>query len=113
MSKNLENETGLLGAIMRDPSKYEAIRDMVSPTDFDWECYGWLWSAFEKLHQQGMSIDPITAGDELERAGKLTEFQIGGGMFSGRAALGEIRSHGNPRAVETYASKVQIGRAHV
>ena len=53
---------------MRDPSKYEAIRDMVSPTDFDWECYGWLWSAFEKLHQQGMQIDPITAGDELERA---------------------------------------------
>jgi replicative DNA helicase len=103
---NSQNEVGLLGSVMRDPSRFEALREMVSPADFSWDCYGWLWKAFEKLHQQGMSIDSITAGDELEREGSLSGFQIEGGMFSGRAALSEIRSHGNPRAAETYASKV-------
>jgi replicative DNA helicase len=103
---NSQNEVGLLGSVMRDPSRFEALREMVSPADFSWDCYGWLWKAFEKLHQQGMSIDQITAGDELERSGDLAGFQIEGGMFSGRAALSEIRSHGNPRAAETYASKV-------
>lgn len=101
-----ENEVGLLGAVMRDPSKYDSLRDLVTENDFEWACYGWCWKAFEKLHEQGMTIDVITTGDELERAGKLAEFQVEGGMFSGRAALGEIRSHGNPRAAETYAAKV-------
>jgi replicative DNA helicase len=102
---NNENEVGLIGSIMRDGKKYEALRELVTPTDFEWHCHGWVWEAFEKLHHQGMSIDTITVGDELERAGKLAEFQVDGGMFSGRAALGYIRGEGNPRAVETYAAK--------
>jgi replicative DNA helicase len=106
MTQNLDNEVGLLGAILRDPSKYEGLRELITPDVFDWHCHGWLWQSFEKLHQQGMSIDVITVGDELERINKLADFQINGGMFSGRTALGQIRSHGDPRAVETYASKV-------
>jgi replicative DNA helicase len=107
MTQNTDNERGLLGAIMRDPSRYEGLRELVTPGDFGWHCYGWAWEACEKLHAQGMQIDPITVGDELERVDKLTNFQIDGGMFSGRAALAEIRSHGDPRSVETYAHKVK------
>jgi replicative DNA helicase len=103
---NTENEVALLGAILRDGSKYDGLRELITPVDFEWHCHGWIWEAFEKLHSQGMQVDTITVGDELERAGKLTEFQIDGGLFSGRAALGRIRSEGNPRAVETYAHKV-------
>jgi replicative DNA helicase len=101
-----ENEVGLLGSVMRDPKKYNDLRELVAPDVFSWHCYGWCWEAFERLHEQGMTIDVITTGDELERKGKLQEFQVDGGMFSGRAALSEIRSHGNPRAAESYAAKI-------
>lgn len=106
MSHNNEPETGLIGAIMRDPSKYHDVRDLITPNDFNWRCNAWAWEAFEKLHAQGMMIDQISVGDELERAGNLKEFQTEGGMFTGRAALSRIREEGNPRAVETYAYKI-------
>lgn len=107
MTQNRENEAGLIGAIMRDPYKYELIREMVSPIDFDWHCYGWVWEAFERLHRQGLVIDPITAGDELERVGKLKDFCLDDTkVFTGRTALGKLRSDGNPAAVETYAANV-------
>jgi replicative DNA helicase len=106
MTHNSQNEVGLLGAILRDPSKYEAVRELIQETDFDWACYGWAWQALGKLHGEGMTADVITVGDELERSGKLAEFQIDGGLFSGRAALSHIRSEGNPRAAESYARNV-------
>src|SRR5215212_8179590 len=106
MSKNYQNEAALLGGIMREPARFEAVRELLTVADFEWDCYGWAWQAFEKLHAQGMMIDVVTVGDELERANKLTGFTVDGGMFTGRAALSEIRKDGNPRAIETYATKM-------
>jgi replicative DNA helicase len=107
MANNRENELGLVGAILRDPYKYEMVRELVSPIDFDWHCYGWVWEAFEKLHNQGLTIDQVTVGDELDRAGKLHEFQLDENrVFTGRNALSKMRESGNPAAVESYANNV-------
>lgn len=106
MTANKDNETGLLGAIMRDPSQYEGLRELVTASDFSWHCYGWTWDAFGKLHDQGMTIDVISVGDELERVGRLDDFILDGGMFSGRVALSHIRAEGNPHAVDTYAGNI-------
>ena len=68
-----QNEKGLIGAIMRDGSKYEQAREIVLSSCFGWQPYGWVWDAFEQLHVNGMGIDTITVGDELERAGKIED----------------------------------------
>lgn len=107
MTQNNDSERALLGAVMRDPSRYDGLRELINAADFQWQAYGWAWEAFERLHNQGMAIDPITTGDELERVDKLEGFQTDSGMFSGRAALAHLRSEGNPRAVDTYAHKVK------
>lgn len=101
-----EHESALIGGILRDPSRYETVRELISLRDFEWDCNSWAWEAIERLHSQGMVIDTVTCADELERAGKLEGFTVEGGMFTGRAALSKIRMDGNPRAVETYAAKM-------
>lgn len=105
--QNRENEAGLIGALMRDPYKYESLRDLISPVDFSWSCYGWAWEAFGRLHQEGLTIDVITVGDELERMGCLGGFVLDDSRtLSGRAALGKLRAEGSPLAVEAYASNI-------
>jgi replicative DNA helicase len=102
-------EMGLLGAVLRRPALYANLRDVVTAAAFDWHCYGWVWSAFEKLHEQELRIDVITTGDELERENKLDEFTLDGSSgvtFSGRAALSKLREMGEPDSAESYAHKV-------
>jgi replicative DNA helicase len=104
---NRDNESGLIGAIMRDPYKYEMVRELVSPIDFSWQCYGWAWEAFDRLHHEGLHIDQVTVGDELERMGKLNEFQLDENkVFTARNALSKLRDSGDPAFVESYASTV-------
>lgn len=105
--KSRENEQALLGAVMRDGSIYERARELVQAKDFDWNCYGWVWEACETLWKQGMHIDTITVGDELERAGKIGEFQTHGSVMTGRAALGVIREKGSPKNFMSYAENIQ------
>ena len=101
------NEAGLIGSIMRDASRYEFVRELLTPADFGWHAYGWCWEAFSRLHAQGLAIDTITTGDELERMGKLSDFCMDDGkMLTGRAALGKLRAEGNPDSVESYAANV-------
>ena len=105
--QNRDNEAGLIGALMRDPNKYETVRDLISPADFDWDCYGWAWMAFQRLYEEGLTIDVITVGDELDRMGNLDQFYLDDSKtLSGRSALGKLRSDGNPLAVETYAANI-------
>ena len=102
-------EMGLLGAVLRDATQYDKLRDIIKADDFHWHAYGWVWSAFEKLHEQGLRIDVITAGDELQRENKLSEFSLDGTSgvtFSGRAALSKLRSEGDPNSAESYARQV-------
>jgi len=102
-----ENELALLGAVMRDGKIYERARELVTQKDFDWHCYGWAWKACETLFENGMHIDTITVGDELERAGRVGEFQTPDGFWKGRDALGKIREKGSPKNFMSYAENVQ------
>src|SRR5687768_3778814 len=101
-----ENEAALLGSVFRDSSDFEGLSDVVQPTDFGWHPYAWAWTACRSLHERGMSIDQVTVGDELMRDGKLDQFQVQGGMLSGRGALARLREEGNPQSVFTYAEKI-------
>ena len=106
--KSRENEQALLGAVMREGAIYERARELVTPADFDWGCYGWAWKACETLHVNGMHIDTITVGDELERAGKLFEFQLhDSASHSGRSAIGLVREKGSPKNFMSYAENIQ------
>jgi replicative DNA helicase len=104
------NEVGLLGAVMRDGSTYNQVREIVTYDCFGWLPYSWVWSAFEQLHSNGMSIDTITVGDELERTGKIEDFTLDGltslVKFTGRMALSKIRENGEPRNLLSYAENV-------
>lgn len=102
-----ENEVALIGAVMRDGSIYEQAREIVSSDSFGWVCYGWAWDAFETLHKNGMKIDTITTGDELERVGKIDQFQLyDDKTFAGRMALSKVRENGNPKNFLSYAENV-------
>jgi replicative DNA helicase len=102
-----ENELGLIGAVMRDGKIFDRAREIVNADDFDWQCYGWVWQACETLFTGGMYIDVITVGDELERQNRINDFQIPGGYYKGRDALGKIRENGDPRHFMSYAENVQ------
>jgi len=102
-----EPEKGLLGAVLRDQSQYKNLCDILTPDDFAWNAYGWVWRAFQRLHEQGLRVDVITAGDELEREKKLDDFVIDGGQFSGRAALSKLREMGEPQSAESYARQIK------
>ena len=103
-------EMGLIGAVLRDQSQFSALKDILTPSDFHWHSYGWIWKAFERLHEQGLRIDVITVGDELQRNSQLDDFVLDGAhvvKFSGRAALAHIRTEGEPSSAESYARQVK------
>lgn len=99
------SEEALLGACMRDGSRYAQARELVTADQFGNHAYGFAWQAMEHLHEQGMGIDTVTVGDELERMGKMSDFIHG--QWSGRALLSSLRENGDPRNVITYAENVQ------
>lgn len=104
---NYDNEVGLLGSVFRDPVRIEELKDIVRPSDFGWDCYGWAWESMLSLHERGMGIDVITVGDELQRDGRMNTFNHHEKTFSGRNALSKIRENGESRMAETYAAKVR------
>ncbi len=101
-----ENEEALIGAVMRGGNAvYEKVREIVSPEMFGNFSLGDVWSAIEKIHENGMTIDTITVGDELERSLKISE--VSNGPRSGRGYLSDLRTMGDPRGAESYAENVQ------
>lgn len=109
-TSNRENEVALIGACLRDSSRFDALADVIQPEDFSWVPYSNAWQAMKDLRDAHLSVDTVTLGDELDRKGKLQEFMYDGHdsiMWSGRAALSKIRESGDPRNVETYAQNVK------
>jgi len=106
---NKDNEAGLIGGIMADPSQYEAVSEIINKNDFSWQPYGWAWQAIKTLRENNMGIDVITVGDELERKQKLGEFMTDGEgvMMTGRAGLSQLRAIGEPGNVMSYAFNVK------
>jgi replicative DNA helicase len=68
---NLEAERAVLGACLFDPSAAERLATLLSPGDFYRERHQWIAQAVINLVRTGASVDLITTGDELERAGRL------------------------------------------
>lgn len=100
-SYNESAERATLGAVMRGGrTAYEKAAEILTGQDFYVHRFRFIWDAFASLAEQGLSIDTISAGDELARAGKLEE--IGGRNF-----LADLRTEGDPRNIETYAANVQ------
>jgi len=101
-----ENEEALIGSVLRGGLPvFERVREIVKPEMFGNFSYGHVWSAIEKLHENGMTIDTITVGDELERSMKLSD--VSNGHRSGRGLLTDLRQTGDPRGAESYAENVQ------
>jgi replicative DNA helicase len=58
----------------------------------------------EKVSDAGITIDPVTVGDQLQRDIKLDSIIMD--VFSGRPAISKMRDSGNPRMAESYAYTV-------
>jgi replicative DNA helicase len=100
-------EAALIGSVLRRPQLFEELRETVSPESFGWHSYGDAWQAMMDVSAAGMTIDPLTVGDELERKGKLADWKPFDSLFSGRAGLSEVREQGQPQHARSYAEIVQ------
>ncbi len=101
-----ENEDALIGSVLRGGiDTFNRVREIVKPEMFHNVSYGEVWSAIEVLFENGMSIDTITVGDQLERVYKLD--RVSNGVRTGRGLLSDMRTMGDPRNVETYAELIQ------
>lgn len=110
MDNNLEqvkqSEAALIGAVLRGGSStYQQVKDMVASDDFGIHAFGYAWKAIDTLDKNGIGIDTITVGDEMERAGAMAQFISG--QWSGRALLSDLRSNGDPRHAVSYAENVK------
>lgn len=104
--QNREPEQAIIGAVLRKPELYQSLRDVIRPEDFGWVSYGSVWKSFESLYQNGLAIDTVTVGDELERSGSLGEVQTDDGQWNGRSALSSIREQGRPSSAMSYAEQI-------
>lgn len=107
---SLETEQHLIGAVMRGGRKtYEKVKDFISSEMFWSVSHRSVWEGIKKIYDNGMQLDVVIIGDEMERMQAMGEIEQewGNGVWSGRAYLGNLRSEGDPRSVETYAEQVQ------
>ena len=103
---NANTEAAQIGAVLKNPKVFIVASDIISTGDFYFNHHQWVWNIFTRLQSEGMGIDIITVGDELERVGRLQEFQSPTKQFSGRAALSWMRENSDPRNSETYAAEI-------
>lgn len=76
---SLQNERAILGAILSDNVAFLRAATLVQEGSFYRAPHRIIWKCFHALHVRGVSIDLITAGEELRRAGKLED--VGGVPF--------------------------------
>lgn len=107
---SLETEQHLIGAVMRGGRKtFEKVKDFITADMFWSASHRSVWDGMRKIYDNGMQLDVVIIGDEMERMQAMGELEQewGNGVWSGRAYLGNLRSEGDPRNVETYAEQVQ------
>lgn len=108
--KSLETEQHLIGATLRGGrATYERVKDFIIPEMFWSISHQSVWNGIGRVYDNGMQIDTVIIGDEMERMLKMGELseEWGNGLWSGRAYLASLRSDGDPRNIETYAEQVQ------
>lgn len=95
-----EAEEAVLGAVLRDPSVYASISEVLQPSDFFVLQNGYVWYAFDQLTGRGEVIDPLTVVNELEA---LKQLPPNGTFWISRLATEAIDAH----SAETYARIVR------
>lgn len=68
-----EAEQAVIGAVLRDPSVYASVSEVLQPADFHYMRHGWVWHAFDLITGRGEPIDLITVADELDTLKQYTE----------------------------------------
>lgn len=63
---NLDVEQAVIGAVLRDPSAYASVSEVLQPSDFHLLRHGYVWHAFDRITARGEQIDLITVADELD-----------------------------------------------
>lgn len=76
MPHSLEAEQAVLGGLMRDAGKYDAVAELISPDDFFRDDHRQIFTMMQRLVEAEQPIDAITLVDELERNGELE--RVGG-----------------------------------
>lgn len=100
-----EIEFQLTGSILKDGRIITTVKDIINPDNFHNTICQDIYSAMVKVYEAGLTIDAVTVGDQLQREGKLNS--ILHDVFTGRAALSNIRNLGNPKNAVSYAQNVQ------
>lgn len=107
---SLETEQHLIGAVLRGGREtFEKVKDFITSDMFWSDSHKSVWAGIVKIYDNGMQLDTVIVGDEMERMlamGELVE-EWGNGIRNGRAYLSDLRRDGDPRNVETYAEQVQ------
>lgn len=70
---DVDAERTVLGALMLDTSKFDAVREQVGARDFASLSHQRVFAAIEQLATSGALADPVTVGDLLARRGELSE----------------------------------------
>jgi len=107
---SLETEQHLIGAVMRGGRRtFEKVKDFITAEMFWSGSHRSVWEGMRKIYENGMQLDVIIIGDEMERMQAMGEIEQewGNGVLSGRAYLAHLRGEGDPRNIETYAEQVQ------
>jgi replicative DNA helicase len=106
MSNSHNVELELVGSILKDGRIYPKIIDVpVTKEMFNNSVARDIFFAASQIHENGMVIDSVTVGDQLQRNGVLDNLKHD--AHFGRAALSSIRELGNPKNAESYAITVQ------
>lgn len=71
--KSLEAEQGVLGALLFDPGALAKISDVLATTDFFTRSHKLIFDAITTLAGEGVSIDPISLFERLERDGNAND----------------------------------------
>lgn len=63
-------EVAVIGSILIDPTAIDKVAAILKPQDFFIETCQWAYDAALALHDNGLTIDPLTLESELTRRGK-------------------------------------------
>lgn len=92
----MEQELNLIGALLKDPSKIDYVKEIITPDDIWLERARDVYKAMVDLRSQELVIDTVTVGDELERHDQLE-------AWGGRIGLQRVRQEFRGDAPDSYA----------
>ena len=84
---SLETEQHLIGAVLRGGRKtYEKVKDFIHGEMFWSVSHRSVWDGIGKIYENGMQLDVVIVGDEMERMQAMGELEKewGNGVWSGK-----------------------------